>query len=221
MAQRLTLSAQPRSVLGKHVKRLRKQGIVPANIYGHGQSRPIQAAERALDLLLRQGGRGQLVDIAVDGETHTALFKTFVRHPRSGGVMHVDFQAVSLTERVQTSVPVVFEGEPPAARLGAVVLHSLTELKVEALAGNLPERITVDLSVLTELGSSIKVADLKPFVGVTLLDPPEEVVARADAPRVEVEIEPSVEEGAPAEAAAEEGSADAGGEGDQESKAEA
>src|SRR5439155_20353699 len=96
MPTQLDLSAEPRSVFGKHVRRLRRQGIIPANIYGHGASRAIQASSRALERLLSQGGRTGVVTIAVDGHSETALLKTMQRDPRSGQILHVDFQAVSM-----------------------------------------------------------------------------------------------------------------------------
>src|SRR5919204_4912569 len=112
--QPIELRAEPRTVLGKHVRRLRRQGIVPANIYGHGASRAIQASLRALDHLLAHGGRTGIVSIAVDGKSETALLKDIQRDPRSGVILHVEFQAVSLEEEVTSVVPVRFIGEAPA-----------------------------------------------------------------------------------------------------------
>src|ERR671927_138684 len=122
MPQTLELSAEPRDVFGKHVRRLRRQGIVPANIYGHGSSRAIQAPASAVEHLLAHGGRTGIVTIAVDGGTETALLKTIQRDPRSGYVLHVDFQAVSLEESVTATVPLRFIGESPAAsKLGGIM----------------------------------------------------------------------------------------------------
>src|ERR1044071_263970 len=93
MPTQLDLSAEPRDVFGKHVKRLRREGIVPANIYGHGASRAIQAPERTLERLLASGGRTGVIAINFDGRSETALLKTLQRDPRSGQILHVDFQA--------------------------------------------------------------------------------------------------------------------------------
>src|SRR5437868_4591686 len=111
MPTQLELSAEPRNVFGKHVKRLRRQGIIPANIYGHGASRAIQAPARALERLLALGGRTSVVAISFDGRSETALLKTLQRDPRSGQMLHLDFQAVSMEEEVTSVVPVRFTGE--------------------------------------------------------------------------------------------------------------
>jgi large subunit ribosomal protein L25 len=189
--QKLELSAEPRTVLGKAVRQLRREGLVPANIFGHGASRAIQAPARAIEQLLNHGGRSAIVSIALDGgQPQTALVKGYQRDPRSGRLLHVDFQAVSLDERVTATVPLRFVGEPPAVRLfDAVLTHPVSELKVKALAKELPEAIEVDLSPLTELHAAIHVEDLKPPSGVELLDPAEEVIAVVLPPKVKEEIE--------------------------------
>jgi large subunit ribosomal protein L25 len=104
--------------------------------------------------------------------------------------LHVDFQAVSLDERVTATVPLRFVGEPPAVRqFDAVLTHPVSELKVKALAKDLPEAIEVELSSLAELHAAIHVGDLKPPSGVELLDPAEEVLAVVLPPKVKEEIE--------------------------------
>ncbi len=203
---RIELRAEQRSVTGKKVRFLRRAGVVPGNVFGHGASRAIQAPERALELLLSQGGRTGLVSIATDaGQGETALLKHVQRDPRSGRIIHVDFQAVSLTETVTNSVPVRFVGESPAvARDLGVLTHPLSTLTIEALASNLPDAIEVDLSSLVELHDAIHVGDLTPPPGVRLLDPAEEVVAILLPSRAEVAEEaPAAEAEAAAEGAPE------------------
>ncbi|MBI2755555.1 MAG: 50S ribosomal protein L25 [Chloroflexi bacterium] len=186
--KQIELAAQTRTVTGKHVARLRREGIVPANIFGHGASRAIQAPLRALEHLFAEGGRTHLVSLLVEGAAQPALVKSFTRDSRTGKLTHVDFQAVSMTERVSSTVPVRFTGEAPAVRsLGGVLLHPMTELKIEALAGNLPESVEVDLTGLVELGSSIHVSHLTPPSGVLFLDPPDTVIAVVNAPITEEE----------------------------------
>lgn len=200
MAQRIRLEVEPRTAAGKQVKRLRRAGVLPGNIYGHGDSHAIQAPVKAVEALVARGGRSGLVDISVGGNRpQPALLKSLVRHPVSGAPMHVEFQTVSLSETVSTSVPVRFHGDASAVRqFGGILLHGMSELKVETVASNLPEALDVDLTPLNELGSSIKVSDLTPPEGVILLDPPESIIATVTAPRVQTEIEPSAE---PAETA--------------------
>lgn len=173
------LHAEARSVLGKHVRRLRREGVIPANVYGHGPSRAIQAPARVLERLLQEGGRTSIVSIALDGDVpQTALVKSVQRDPRSGRLLHVDFQAVALNEEVTASVPVHFVGEAPAAKIyGAVLLRPVAELEVEALAGDLPQAIEVDLSSLVELHDAIHAGEVQTPPGVRIITPAEEVIA--------------------------------------------
>ncbi len=195
----IELQAEPRDVFGKHVRRLRRQGIVPANIYGHGDSRPIQAPARALEHMLVHGGRTGLVTIAVDGGSETALLKEIQRDPRSGQILHIEFQAVSMEEEVTSTVPIRFVGESVAiTKLGGVMSHPRAALRLAARARDLPESIEVDVSTITELHGAILISDLPESATYKYLDPPEEVLAMVQPPKGEAE-----EEEAAAEAAAE------------------
>jgi large subunit ribosomal protein L25 len=203
VSSKLELLAEPRDVFGKRVRRLRRQGIVPANIYGHGDSRPIQAPARALELLLSHGGRTGLVTIAVNGANETALLKEIQRDPRSGHILHIEFQAVSMEESVISTVPIRFVGESKAVtKLGGIMTHPRTDVRVAARAVDLPEAIEVDLSAIEELHGAIHVSDLPESSSYKFLDPPEDVLAMVQPPKVEVE---EVEAEATAEAAAAEG----------------
>jgi large subunit ribosomal protein L25 len=221
MPQTLELSAEPRGVFGKHVRRLRRQGIVPANIYGHGASRAIQAPTRALEHLLAHGGRTGLISIAFNGQSETALMKGIQRDPRSGQIVHIDFQAVSMTESVTSTVPVRFFGESAAVtKLDGVMTHPRTEVHVTARAQDLPEAIEIDVSVIEELHGAIHISDLPESPVYKIVDAPEEVLAIVLPPKVEVEeVEAAAEEEeAAAQAAAEAGEAPAA-EGEAESAA--
>jgi large subunit ribosomal protein L25 len=220
MPTQVDLSAEPRDVFGKHVKRLRREGIVPANIYGHGASRAIQAPARALERLLVSGGRTSVVAIAFDGRSETALLKSLQRDPRSGQILHVDFQAVSMEEQVTSVVPVRFIGESVAVtKLDGVMTHPRSELHVTARAADLPDVVEVDVSAITELHGAIKVSDLASSSTFSVLDPADEVLAIVLPPKREVEEE--VEEAVAAEAAAAEEQAEpAEGETPAESESE-
>jgi large subunit ribosomal protein L25 len=202
MPNLIELTAEPRGVFGKHVRRLRRQGIVPANIYGHGDSRAIQAPARALEHLLVHGGRTGVVSIAVDGATETALMKGIQRDPISGHLLHVEFQAVSMTEEVTSNVPIRFVGESPAVtKMGGIMTHPRTAVHITARAVDLPDAIEVDVSVITELQGAIHVSDLPESPNYKIIDAPEEVLAMVQAPRVEVEEVEAPAEGAEAPAA--------------------
>jgi large subunit ribosomal protein L25 len=202
MPARLELKAEQRAVFGKHVRRLRRHGIIPANIYGHGDSRAIQAPARALEQLLTHGGRTGVVSIAFDGRSETALMKQIQRDPRSGQLLHVEFQAVSLEESVVSTVPVRFVGESIAVtKMDGVMTHPRSELHVAARAADLPDVIEVDVSAITELHGAIHVSDLPVNPRYRVTDPPEEVLAIVLPPKVEVEAVPE-EAAAPVEAEA-------------------
>ena len=184
MPTQLELTAEPREVFGKHVRRLRRQGVIPANIYGHGASRAIQASARALDRLLAQGGRTGMITIAVDGRSEIALLKSMQRDPRSGQILHIDFQAVSLEESVTSNVPVRFIGESVAVtKMDGVMTHPRSELHITARAADLPDVIEVDVSAITELHGAIHVSDLPPSDTYTIGDPPETVLAQVQPPK--------------------------------------
>jgi large subunit ribosomal protein L25 len=203
----LELSAEPRDVFGKHVKRLRREGIIPANIYGHGASRAIQAPARALERLLATGGRTGVIAIAFDGRSETALLKAIQRDPRSGHIIHADFQAVSMDQEVTSVVPVRFVGESEAVtKLDGVMTHPRTELHVTARAANLPDVVEVDVSAITELHGAIHVSDLSASSTYQVTDPAEEVLAIVLPPKREVQEVP--EEAAEAEAVTEPGAAE-------------
>ncbi len=203
MPTQLELQAEPRSLLGKHVRRLRRQGIVPANIYGHGASRAIQAPLRALEHVLAHGGRTGIVSVAVDGSSQTALMKDIQRDPRSGVILHVEFRAISLDESVTSLVPLRFFGESPAVtKLDGVMTHPRSEVHVTGPAGDLPDVIEVDVSSLEELNSSIHVSDLPTSPRFKFNDAPDEVLAIVQPPKVEVEEVAEAVEAAEAEAEA-------------------
>ena len=188
MPTQLELQAEPRSVLGKHVRRLRREGIVPANIYGHGESRAIQAPLRALEHVMAHGGRTGIIAIAVDGKSETALMKEVQRDPRSGKILHIEFRAVSMEEEVTSLVPLRFVGESTAVtKLDGVLTHPRSEVHITARAGDLPDVIEVDISDLDELNAAIHVSDLPPSTRYKIIDAPEEVLAMVQPPKVEVE----------------------------------
>ena len=213
MADRIELKAQPRSKLGKQVRVLRREGIVPANLYGHAESTALQLPEKEMEYALARAGRTQLLQLALDGDTPTTvLIKDFQRHPTRKSLLHVDFYRVAMTERLRIDVPIRFVGEAPAVKqFDASVFQALSTVSAESLPGDLPEAIEVDLSVLEDLEAAIHVRDLLVPSGVTILTDPEELVVKLIPPTVEEEVE------APEEAettAAGEATADASAGGD-------
>ena len=211
------LRAEPRSIVGKKVRFIRRQGLVPGNIYGHAASTAIQIPARDVEQTIHRAGRTQLVSLAVTGaQPTTVLLKTWQRHPYKGDLLHVDFYRVSMTETLRMDVPIRLSGEAPAVRLtGGTPFQPLSSLSVECLPGDIPEAIEVDISGLEEVDASIYVRDLVAPSGVTVLTDGDEMIVKIMAPTVEPEVEeaaegePAVAEGeSTAEASAEESSED-------------
>lgn len=185
------ISARMRDVIGKQVKALRREGRLPAVIYGHNLD-PV-----AIDLDTREVSRilagmtsSQFINIDVDGVSHTALVREKQRHPVRGNLLHVDFLAVSMTERLRASVMVDLEGEAPAAReFSGITVTGIESIEVECLPKDLPERIRVDMSVLAEIGDAIYVRDINVPDEVTVLTDPEELIVLVTLPAMEEEEE--------------------------------
>jgi large subunit ribosomal protein L25 len=184
------LTAENRVIVGKQVQVLRRAGKLPAVIYGVGRS-PIPITLNLHDTTLRLQGitSSQLVTVDLNGTQHVGLIREKQRNPITGALIHLDFQEVSMTELLRTSVLIELTGDAPAVKtFDGVVVTRLEELDVEALPRDLPSRITVDISNLTEIGSSIRVHDLVIPSGVEILSDPEDIVVVITAPVREEEF---------------------------------
>jgi len=216
----ISLTARPRSETGRHVHALRREGAVPAILYGHKIS-PVSLAldAKELERVWHRAGRTHLVDVKVAGQkAHKALIKDLQFHPRSGHALHVDLFAVNLREKITADVPVIVVGESPAVhdKLGQVQ-QVVSSLRVESLPADIPAQITVDVSGLKEVDESILLGQIELPKGVALVHhDPEEVLVKIAQVRVreEVEVEaPAAEAEAGAAAPGEEAAAPADSEG--------
>jgi large subunit ribosomal protein L25 len=197
------LSAKPRDVRGKAVKNLRRDGIVPAVLYGHGvPSQDVQIDAHEFELLRRRTGRNTLLDLALDGDRPVpVLIHGVQEHPISRKPMHVDLLAVTMTEERTVDVQIVFIGESVAVdRMGGVMLHLRDSVSVRALPDHLPQSVELDITPLGNFDDVLHVSDIKLPSDVTLITDATEPVARVQAPRTEEE--PVVEAAEEAEAAA-------------------
>lgn len=204
MEQRLV--AETREGTGKGAARkLRAAGRVPAILYGHGmEPLSLSVDSRELFHLLHTGAGGNvLVDLVVDGTEHLALPREVQRDHIKGRFVHVDFLAVRRDEKIHVTIPVRIVGESPGVKAGGVIEHHLWELNVECLATDVPEAIDVDVSEL-EIGSGVRVVDLKAPRGVTILTNPEDSVVAVTQPQMAVEAEEEAAEAVEGEAAEEE-----------------
>ena len=212
----ISLRAQTRTVKGKKVGALRREGLIPGNIYGRGlESLPVQIDVRDFRDALAAAGHSTVVDVHVfgvtgheDGKRHPVLIETVSTHPATGKVQHVDLRQVDLNRPVRAAVQVVLIGESPAVKNeGGVLVQPLDNIEVEALPRALPHEIEVDISVLAELDQSITIADLRLPPGVTVDADPSTVIAQVMASKLEQEVAAEEAEAAAeaAEAAAEAG----------------
>jgi large subunit ribosomal protein L25 len=173
------LEAARRTVIGKKVKVLRREGKLPAVIYGQNMDPlPIVLDLRTTTRILREVSRATILTIDVDGDEHTVLVRERQRGILTGEYTHIDFLAISMTETVRTQVNVFVEGTSPAEKeFGAIIMTGADSVEVEALPGDLPESLTVDVSGLTGIGDTITVADLDLPSGVEVLSDPTEMLA--------------------------------------------
>ena len=183
------LVAEKRDGTGKGVARkLRAAGRVPAVLYGVGVE-PTALSVDAKDLyhLLHTGaGTNVLVDLKVGSKKHLALPRDVQRDHIRGRYVHVDFLAVRADAMITLTVPIRLVGESPGVKLGGVLEHHLWDLQVECLPTDVPDAIEADVSVLEEIGTSLKVADLPVPEGVKILTAPEESVVAVQQPQAPV-----------------------------------
>ncbi len=194
---KVELKVSPREVLGKKVKRLRREGVIPANVYGHGlESVAIQVPKDDLVHLLHSAGRNEIVYLRLDGEEPRPVFlRQIQRNPVTDVILHVEFYQISLKEKVRMEVPLALVGSAPAEQThGGTLLHSLDRISVEGLPTEIPSAIEVDVSGLEEIDATIYVRELSVPGEVTVLTDPEQVVAKIAPPQVEKEVEEEVEE---------------------------
>lgn len=207
MAQQAELTVNLREVTGKATKKLRREGIIPANIFGRGdEPQAVQITAHDFEELRRAHKATGVVALKIAGakKAQTALIRHVQRDPRSGKVLHINFFRVSLRDRIAAKVSLHFAGTAPGVKIeGGVLLHLLEALEVECAAGEIVDAIPVDISTLEHIDEIIHAKDVKLPPHYALITDPEEPVVKVTAPRVE-KVEGVVE--APAEIPAAEAS---------------
>lgn len=187
--QMVALTAAARSS-DMSAKQLRNSGKVPAVVYGNIENTLIQCDENVIMKAFVQAGESTLVDLDIAGNKVPVLFHTIDFDPVSDRIAHVDFYAVNMKEELETHVALRFEGEAPAVKEhSAIIVTALDTVTVRCLPTNLPHDLPVDMSKLTEFGSTITVADIKLPQGVTILEDAETVLVVAQEPREEEKAE--------------------------------
>ena len=204
---RIELEVASREILGKRVKHLRRQGITPVHVFGHGiESLALQCDTKELERVLSRAGQTRLIDLklAKEKKPRTVVVREFDRDWRRGELVQVDFYQVKMEEKIRLEIPVVLIGEAPALKAKTNMLdHALGTLTVECLPAKIPGSIEVDISYLAELDQAIRVKDITLDKDITVLNNPDLVVAKISVRPVEKVEEKVVEEVVEAEAKAE------------------
>ena len=177
--EQIELAAKTREVLGKKVQSLRRQGITPMHLYGHGvDSLTLECDSAQLKCVLAQAGSTSIINLKLDGakRPRKVLVREVQRSPIKGELLHVDFYQVRMEEKVRLEVPIVLVNEAPALRQkGNVLSHELTTLNIECLPDDIPNKIEVDLSSLIEADQAIHIKDIKVASGIAILDHPDQL----------------------------------------------
>jgi large subunit ribosomal protein L25 len=198
MTENIVIEAQKRTIKGKQVGALRRQGVLPGIIYGRIGKEQLEPIAIQMDLhdvsqTIKKLTGSSLVTLDVEGDKYPAILHEVQRDIIYGTLRHVDFMAVSLSETLQTAVPIELIGQAPAEiNMAAVVVTGISELEIECLPQELPERIEVDATVLVDTNSVIYVKDLDLPENIIVLTDPEELVAGVTY--VTIEEEPEEEE---------------------------
>lgn len=216
--EQIVIEAEKRSVIGKQVKALRRAGKMPAVVYGkHIEPLALELDARETNRILSRVGSSHLITLKVGKDEHTVLVRDRQRDFIRGGLIHVDFQAVSMTEKLRTAVRLELVGTSPAVSdLGAILVTGILEVDVECLPQDLPNIIQLDVSSLDKIGSSLQIQHVSIPPNVTLLSNPHEMVVQVISPMGEEAALPGEEEAAIEPEVMEKGRKEEGEEGEEE-----
>ena len=196
-----TVKLDPRTVMGKKVRQLRRQGVIPVHMYGADiQPSSLQVDERTLNRLLPQVGTNIPVSVELQDQDmeNICFVREVQRHPVTEEVIHVDFLRVDVTKTVSAEVPLTLTGTSTAVtQMAGTLLQNVQSLSIEALPMDMPAEIPVDISVLVDFDITLLVGDVEVPGNVTVLNDPEDAIVRVAPPRLEVETfgEEEAEEG--------------------------
>ena len=183
----IELRGESRTILGKRVKQVRQNGLLPAVLYGEGiGSHAISVSARDFEHAYQEAGESTLLRLMVGDTVHTVLIHDITHDPLRGTPIHADFHAVRMDKILRVKVPVVFAGESPAVKNeGGILVKVVHELEVEAMPADLPHELQADLSLLVAMNSRMKVRDLPHDARVKIIADADEVVALVEEPRSE------------------------------------
>jgi len=194
---KVELKVTNREIVGKKVRFLRRQGITPVHLFGHGiESLALQCHTANLEPVLAQAGKATLISLKLDNEKkpRAVVIREVQRGPLTGELLHIDFYQVRMEEQVKMEIPIVLVGEAPVLKLkDNMLMHELNTLTVECLPTKIPNSVELDLSSLTEPKQVVRVKDIELGQEITVLNDPELVVVKIISRPVEKIEEEAVE----------------------------
>ena len=192
--EKVVINAEKRDVVGKKVGSLRRQGLIPGVMYGHNEPPfPITMNAREIERVINNLTSSSIVTVKVNGESHQALIREKQKDYIRNQIIHIDFQILSLKEKIRSKIEVKLVGVAPAVKnFNGIVLQEREFIDVEALPGDLPERITVDISGLENIGDLIRVGDLDISDAVTVFDDVNDVIVSISGAMAEEAVEEEV-----------------------------
>lgn len=182
----LELQAEKREVFGKKLKSFRKEGKIPAVLYGPKEkSQPLFVSLKDFKKIWKEAGESTVIQLNLDKSKKEVLIQEVALDPIKDEPIHVDFYAVLMDRPIQAAIPLVFEGEAPAVKMGGTLVKVLHEIEVEALPKNLPHEIVVDVSKLENFNDKILAKEIILPKEVKLITNPEEAVILVEEPKAE------------------------------------
>jgi large subunit ribosomal protein L25 len=194
---RQQISAQPRAAMGKKVKRLRREGLIPGVVYGPAVEgvQPVAVTAKDFERIYLHAGTATLLDLVVDGGAPRPVLIHEVQHDElRRRLTHVDFLAPDMRADITVTVPLQLTGESPAVQEGGILTELVTELQVRCLPDRIPHALEVDLGLLTEIGAQLTAGQLTMPAGVALISPEDELLVKVDQPAIIEEPEAEEEE---------------------------
>ena len=190
----MELKVEQRESLGKKVKALRRQGVIPAELYGRGiENLHLSVNSKDFNKVYGEAGENTVVNLLIGGSTKPVIIHNVQRNYLNDEVESIDFYEVRMDEAIEANVPIEFIGESLAVKdSGGIIVKAMDEIRVEALPADIPSKITVDLSRLKSLNESIYVKDLPVTEKYKFLVEPDTVVVTVSEPRPEEEVKEEI-----------------------------
>jgi len=196
---KLKLKTEKRKLFGRKIKKLRQEGILPANVYGKGiKSQALKVDLKEFLTVYKEAGETGIIELglAKEKKSRQVLIHNLQKHPVTDQLLHADFHQIDLKQKVQINIPIELKGEPPAVSKGGVLVQLMSEIEIEALPTELPGKFEIDISKIEEIGQSITVKDLKVDKKKVkiLVDDEDQLIAKVEQQKEEKEEEKPVEE---------------------------